>query len=553
MTSRNGRRPRRVLSHPGKQRGGRASVIFSIVRDPLTTRSAPSEAEHGDRRCIVARILAHPDSRRVGEFAPLFDAGCDGAAEVSRNEPAFRTADGRSSGSLDSSRITRAPLSIELRNGQVRIRHATASIRVELDGEPLHGERLFDVEALKAGIVILFGKYLTLVLGYLDLIDAAASVPGMIGDSTAMRVLRQEIQRIADIDVPVLLRGETGVGKELVAAALHACSARSNSPFVAVNVASVPASLAASELFGHRRGAFSGAVEEHKGYFSQAHGGTLFLDEIGDVVSEVQAALLRAVETGVIQPLGGRTLKVDVRLIAATDSDLEAAIARREFREPLLRRFSYEIRVPPLRQRREDIGLLFQHFLRQCLGTEQAAARLTLTDVEAEPWVPAAFVAALALHPWPGNVRELSNVALRFVVENRERSVARVSDDIRGLLQRGPGPLQSFPEAAPSVASPQPSEARATPPSDSDLVSAMRAAKFQREPAAKALGISKSYLYRRLERIPEIRSLSNIPSGEVQAALVAALGDFVVAAEKLQVSERALRLHLKRKPNRPDR
>jgi len=527
------------------------------VRDPLTTRSAASEAEYVSRRCIVARILAHPDSRRVGEFAPLFDAGCDGTAEISRNEPAFRTAEGRTAGPLDSSRITRTPLCIELRQDQLCIRHAAASTRVELNGEPLNGERVFDLEALKVGVVILFGKYLTLVLGYLDLIDVAPSALGMVGDSTAMRVLRQEIQRIANIEVPVLLRGETGVGKELVAAALHAGSARAGAPYIAVNVASVPVSLAASELFGHRRGAFSGAVEEHKGYFSQAHGGTLFLDEIGDVVSEVQAALLRAVETGVIQPLGGRTVKVDVRLIAATDSNLEAAIVKREFREPLLRRFSYEIWVPPLRHRRDDIGLLFQHFLRQSLGKARAAERLSPTDPDADPWVPAAFVAALALHRWPGNVRELSNVALRFVVENRERSVARISDNIRSLLQPGaPTMLSAAPQAAPPSALLLPSEssaARSALVSDADLVSAMRAAKFQRESAAKALGISKSYLYRRLASIPEIRSLGNIPIGEVRAALEAAAGDFIAAAERLQVSDRALRIHLKRTASLPDR
>ncbi|HEY0467392.1 MAG TPA: sigma 54-interacting transcriptional regulator [Polyangiaceae bacterium] len=526
------------------------------MRDPLATRSTSNEAQQVSRRCIAVRIIAHPDARRVGEFAPLFDAGDQATVEISRNAPDFRTIDGRTSGPLASPRITRTPLSIELRESELRISH-TATTRVEINGAPLQGDRVLDADALKSGVVILFGKYLALVVGYLELIEAAPSAPFMVGDSSAMRALRQEIQRIAPIDVPVLLRGETGVGKELVAAALHARSARAGAPYVAVNVASVPPSLAASELFGHRRGAFSGAVDEHKGYFSQAHGGTLFLDEIGDIVSDVQAALLRAVETGVIQPLGGRTMKVDVRLIAATDSNLEAAIEKREFREPLLRRFSYEIWVPPLRNRRDDIGLLFIHFLRQTLGAVASEDRLSPPEGDAEPWIPAAFVAALALHRWPGNVRELSNVALRFVVENREHRVARISDSLRGLLAPRPhsehSVARSTPRPGPALPASSRSE-RAALVSDAQLVSAMQAAKFQRERAAKALGISKSYLYKRLALIPEIRSLADIPAAEVRSAMEAAAGDYTLAAEKLRVSDRALRIHLKKtNPNFPDR
>jgi two-component system, NtrC family, nitrogen regulation response regulator GlnG len=525
-----------------------------LVRDPLATRSTSNEAEQVTLRCIALRILAHPDARRVGEFAPLFDEDSDGAAEISRNAPDFRGLDGRTSGPLVSPRITRMPLSIELRRGKLKISHG-ASTRVEINGEPLQGEMLLEADALQRGVVILFGKYVAFVLGYLDLIDAPRIAPFMVGDSSAMRTLRLEIQRIAAVDVPVLLRGETGVGKELVAAALHAGSARGGAPFVAVNVAGVPASLAASELFGHRRGAFSGAVEDHKGYFCLAHGGTLFLDEIGDVGPDVQTALLRAVESGVIQPLGGKTVKVDVRLIAATDSNLEAAISKREFREPLLRRFSYEIWVPPLRTRRDDIGLLFLHFVGQTLGGAQAADRLRPPEDDREPWIPAAFVAALARHQWPGNVRELSNVALRFVVENREHSVARISESLRGLLRprQAATPARGTPRPAPPLGSP-PRAAGASELSDAEIVSAIQAAKFQRESAAKALGISKSYLYRRLARIPEIRALGDVPAAEVQAALDAAGGDCTAAAEQLRVSERALKILLKRtSPDSSDR
>ncbi|MEP7049350.1 MAG: sigma 54-interacting transcriptional regulator [Pseudomonadota bacterium] len=521
--------------------------------DPLTTRSTPSEAEHASRRCIAARVLAHPDWRRVGEFAPLCDAGAEGTVEINRNSPDFRATDGRSTGPLASSRITRVPLYLEFRADQVIIRHASPAHTVEVNGQPLLGEMALPLAALQTGVVVLFGKYLTLVVRWLELIDFASSAPSMVGDCSAMRMLRQEIQRIAETDVPVLLRGETGVGKELVAAALHAGSTRYAAPYVAVNMASVPPSLAASELFGHRRGAFSGAVKEHKGYFSQAHGGTLFLDEIGDVVTEVQTALLRAVESGVIQPLGGSTVKVDVRLIAATDSNLELAIAKREFREPLLRRFSYEISLPPLRARRDDVGLLFVHFLRQRLAGLHVSGRLMPAESDPEPWIPASFVAALALYDWPGNVRELSNVALRFVLENRDRPVARISAALLGLLR--PGAQRSSASSEPTLLTTPAlvaTEKSVGPPSalsDAQLVSAVRAAQYHRERAAKALGVSKSYLYKRLAQIPEIRSLADIPGAEVQAALDATAGNVCAAAERLQVSDRALKIHLKRTPD----
>ncbi len=515
------------------------------MRDLLTTRSTPNEAEDFSRRCVAVRLLAHPNSERVGEFCPLFDFGGEGTALISRNTPEFRTMEGRVSGPLLSPRITRTPLSIELRADRVVVSSPPGSARIEVNGEPLRGERALDLAAMDSGIVILFGSSLALLVGNLELTDAATAAPSMIGDSTALRVLRQEIARIAELDVPVLLRGETGVGKELVAAALHSRSLRSAAPYIAVNLASVPPSLAASELFGHRRGAFSGATDDHKGYFSQADGGTLFLDEIGDIGSDVQTSLLRAIESGVIQPLGGKTTKVDVRLIAATDSNLEEAISKQQFREPLLRRFSYEIRIPPLRARRDDIGLLFIHFIRQRLGAALAMERLNPPGPDPDPWIPAAFVADLALHDWPGNVRELANVALRFAVENRERKVARVSDSLKELLR---------PRArADRNPAPQPSRPRRSPlPSDAELIAAMKSANFQRERAAKALGISKSYLSKRLESIPQIRSVAEIPAPEVRAALELANGDLESAAAALQVSERALKLYVKRTGRQSD-
>jgi two-component system nitrogen regulation response regulator GlnG len=248
------------------------------------------------------------------------------------------------------------------------------------------------------------------------------------------------------------------------------------------------------------------------------------------------------VQEGVIQPIGGGTRQVDVRLIAATDSDLESAVARREFREPLLRRFSYEIRVPPLRARRDDIGILFYHLLRERLATMGEARRLSREGGDGGPWVPASYVADLVRHDWPGNVRELANVALAFAVENRDRPRARVSDELRAMLRPRRGP-----EAEPPRASESSRDLKAPGElQEEDFVLALRAEKWSPERAAKRLGISKSHLYKRAASIGVIRLAKDLSDAEIRAAVESARGDLDEAAERLRVSGRGLRLRLKR-------
>ncbi|WP_267898709.1 sigma-54 factor interaction domain-containing protein [Sorangium cellulosum] len=211
---------------------------------------------------------------------------------------------------------------------------------------------------------------------------AVLSAPrhGLVGEGSALEDVLMSAARVADLQVPVLLRlrGETGVGKERVAQAIHQASPRAGRPCLAVNMAVLAPNTAASELFGHARGSFTGAHQRHVGLFERAHGGTLFLDEIGDMSMEVQAMLLRALETGTILPLGDSEQRaVDVRVIAATDVDLEQAVAQGRFRAPLLHRLQgYIITIPPLRQSREDIPRLLLHFLREELAQIGELSRL---------------------------------------------------------------------------------------------------------------------------------------------------------------------------------
>jgi len=236
--------------------------------------------------------------------------------------------------------------------------------------------------------------------------DAAEKSPSLIGSAPAMKALFRVIGRLAGSDLSVLLIGESGSGKERIARALHETSRRADQPFVALNVAAIPGELLESELFGHEKGAFSGADQARAGYFEQAAGGTLFLDEIGDMPAALQTRLLRVLAEGDFHRLGGRTtMRADVRLIAATNQDLARAVDEGRFREDLYHRLNVvELGVPPLRDRREDIPLLLGHYLAEAaLEMNTEPKRLT---AEAR--------AHLVAHQWPGNVRELVNLCRRL-------------------------------------------------------------------------------------------------------------------------------------------
>jgi transcriptional regulator with GAF, ATPase, and Fis domain len=251
-------------------------------------------------------------------------------------------------------------------------------------------------------------------------------VAGMVGSSLAMRALFARVERVAPTDATVLVSGETGTGKELVAEALHEESPRARGPFVIVDCSSIPDQLFESELFGHERGAFTGAVNAHAGAFERAHGGTVFLDEIGELPLELQPKLLRALDSRSIRRVGGgQTISVDMRVIAATNRDLAVEMNRGRFREDLYYRLAVVcIRVPPLRDRREDIPLLVQHFLEEI----PSGARVRLRPET---------LAALARHDYPGNVRELRNLIERVV------ALAGARGDPRLILPDELPPVQS--------------------------------------------------------------------------------------------------------------
>ncbi|MBK9752383.1 MAG: sigma-54-dependent Fis family transcriptional regulator [Nannocystis sp.] len=258
----------------------------------------------------------------------------------------------------------------------------------------------------------------------------------IVGDAPALRRVLDMAARIADRELPVLVLGETGTGKELIAGLLHAGSRRARGPLVRFNCAAIPEQLADSELFGHARGAFTGASAARRGYFAQADGGTLVLDEIAELPLAIQAKLLRALQSGEIQPLGARVEKVDVRVVACTHRDLRAEVAAGRFREDLYYRLAVlELRVPPLRERREDIPVLADSFARRY------AARFGLESVQLAP----ELVASLVARPWPGNVRELENCMARLVALSSDGRIG--SEALAESATVGPGNLRAQVEA----------------------------------------------------------------------------------------------------------
>ncbi len=306
----------------------------------------------------------------------------------------------------------------------VRRRDAEATV-VMMSGE---GERARALEAMALGAFDFFQKpidtseLLLILLRALErrrlLVEnrelrreavraAAPAAEALVGKSAAMRRLAREIERVAPSDATVLLQGESGTGKDLVARSIHAASPRRDKAFVAVNASALPESLAESELFGHEKGSFTGAVASRPGRFELAQGGTLFLDEIGTLSSGIQAKLLRAIESREIERVGGRRpVPVDFRLISATNEDLETRIAEGTFREDLYYRINtVPLGIPPLRERGGDIPLLADHFL----------ARVCLREGIPPKRLAAAALARLESHAWRGNVRELAH-ALELAV-----------------------------------------------------------------------------------------------------------------------------------------
>ena len=263
------------------------------------------------------------------------------------------------------------------------------------------------------------------------------NIGNMVGEGPAFQAVLKSVQTVAPTDATVLILGETGTGKELVARAIHELSGRSKGSFVKVNCAAIPASLLESELFGHEKGSFTGAVAQKIGRFELAHQGTLFLDEIGEMPLELQPKLLRAIQDQEFERVGGnRTIRTDVRFVAATNRDLKAMVEENKFRADLYYRLHvFPLNVPPLRERREDIPLLTRYFV-------QKHAQRMGRNIDT---IPTSVLEALTNYDWPGNIRELQNVMERSVIlSNGPELRVAMMPEFNGQLRPGRGERPCF-------------------------------------------------------------------------------------------------------------
>ena len=359
----------------------------------------------------------------------------------------------------------------------------------------------FDVPKLKQIIAdaLKAARAMKQVVSYEPLLESEDYDLGIVGRSEQMQNVFKLIGQLSASDATALVTGESGTGKELVARAIYNHSQRSRQPFLAINCAAIPENLLESELFGHEKGAFTGASTQRIGKFEQCNKGTIFLDEIGDMTLATQTKILRVLQSGTFERVGGnQPVQVDVRVIAATNKPLEQAVAKREFREDLFYRLNVvRLEIPPLRERREDIRLLVNYFLKKFSAPPQAPKSIS-ADV----------VAALERHHWPGNVRELENVIRRALVVAKGEAILLpdLPAEVMGSGPAGAGLAATAPGASSAVTR------RADGSSNADIASLARAL-FQWARQERTLQVIPA-----VERELIIQALLETEGNQVQAA-----------------------------------
>lgn len=356
------------------------------------------------------------------------------------------------------------PLNLIARNGEAR--------RIEMTVSGMNDDR-----GELVGVLACF-RDMTDLTGLRLQVGEITSFAGIIGNDPEMLKVYRRIRDLATNDYPVYISGETGTGKELVAAAIHSESRRGGGPFVPVNCAALPEGILESELFGHVKGAFTGAVRDKKGRFELAHEGTLFLDEVADLPKVVQAKLLRVIQEKSFERVGDeKTISVDVRFISASNRDLKREVEKGHFREDLYYRINVvPIRLPPLRERKRDIPPLVEHFLRQSLDEGPAKSRISREALD-----------IMTNYPWPGNIRELQS-AVRFALVKCKDRLIRPVDlplDLRNWEKRpSRGPARKLRKDA--------------------VLKALAQTGDNKAKAARILGVSRATLYRFLADLPSV-------------------------------------------------
>ncbi len=526
------------------------------ARDDTATATGPGRVSltgGGDRERLVCTVAFHPRRELIGARAEFALRRAGNALTLGRDAPCFVVHGTDARQTLQDRHVSRRALRISGGGLQWQIARPQGSSLLCVDGRDIPASTTVETPRLRAGVRLMLAHSVVLLLrlepevadeGCIDALE------GMLGTSRYMRALASQVGRAAAIDSDVLLLGPTGTGKDLLARSIHAQSRRADAPMIAVNVAAIPAELAAASLFGAARGAFTGATDRRLGYFEQASGGTLFLDEIGDAPAILQPQLLRALEQREIQVVGGDIRPFDARIISATDTLIDEHGA--DFRAALRHRLgAVEIRLLPLCEHPEDIGVLASHYLALALQeTRGEDLWCLLADSALAVARCASLFDALLGYHWPGNVRELVNTLRQVAIsaghdlQMPAGLVDRLSVPAAGDADETAGRPVGAKHRAPSRPLDEISEA--------DFAAAWEAGSYEVARVARRLGVSRPAIYRYLREFPEFRLASDLTLDEIRHALAEADGDSRRAAANLRVSFTGLRSRLKDvRANRP--
>lgn len=465
-------------------------------------------------------IIWHPDLGRVGTVAP-FLFGRQKAADLSRLRPLFRTLGGHGEAPLGDARVSRSPIRVE-RTGErlFRVSPPDSRMRVTVNGMPVTAPMEVSLDTLGDDIIITLSDSIVLSLFLCPAEPAPRPAENrMLGISRQIQAAWRAIAKTATTDLPVLIRGETGTGKELAAEALHLLSERAERNLVSVNMATLSDELAAADLFGATKGAFTGAVKDRVGLFESAADSSIFLDEIGDTPKAIQAMLLRVLENGEFRRVGETKSRYSTaRVIAATDRPLGVD----DFSQPLLRRLeSMVIQLPPLKNRRVDIGVLAKHFI-------ESGGYLTELNAFA------AQIGRMALYDWPGNVRELRNAVQQIAL-----------GEAPDLTPSSDSAAQERPREAAPVKKPRKAYRSAASITEDEMLAALDACAWQIKETATALNISRTALYGLMDKSDNVRRIEDITDDTIRRLMDASPGDFDTWVRALCVPRGALEKRIK--------
>ncbi|MEQ3697478.1 MAG: sigma 54-interacting transcriptional regulator [Pseudomonadales bacterium] len=450
--------------------------------------------------------------------------------QLGRGFAEFKHLDGRQV-LIDDPYLSRTGFNTSYRESQgLTIDRGDCKQDIDIDGVRLEQSMLLSSDVLTRGTPLIWGNRLVLLFHFRNSATSDIGVlHDILGVSECIQSAKQSILNLRVDSRSVLITGPSGTGKELIAQALHKESTRSDQPIVSVNISAIAPELVASELFGHKKGAFTGADRDNKGLFEKAHRGSLFLDEIGDASDKTQMALLRALEYGEIQPVGGdRLINVDVRAITATDAILEERIDNSSFRLPLLQRISsYTIKLDPLEQRLEDVGILALHYIRQherdFANQYDFAASTGMTSQLPQ------LLYAFCRYSWPGNVRQLGNLirqTLTDAIGNQQIILPRCIQDHLDVVT---------PKKSLFRRKKRPRELNAT-----EIESALRKHAWHPEHAADELGISRSALLKRAKDDAILPNTAELSADDIRKALVKHGNDKHDVAFALRITPKVL-------------